>query len=546
MKRRDFMQLAGMSAGAMMLPFSSFGHPITQEELLLRGMDVSEKKKLSDIALNTAKSNGATYADIRIGRYLNQFVITRENKVQNIINTESFGVGVRVIVNGTWGFSSTDNVTQDGIIAATKEAVTIAKANSKFQKEPVKLAPVKSYGDVTWKTPITKNAFEIPVKDKVDLLLKANAKAMEKGASYINNTLFCVNEQKYFASTEGSYIDQDVHRTWPYFTVTVVDRESGQFKTRESFSAPVGMGYEYLDGKAEDKIQAPGDVILYNKSYDMVEDAMMAAEQAKQAIKAKSVEPGKYDLALEPSHTWLTIHESVGHPTELDRALGYEANFAGTSFLTLDKWQSKKFEFGSKKVNFVADKTQVGSLGAVGYDDEGVKCKEWDLVKEGVLVNYQGIRDQVHMIDQNESHGCCYSQSWQDVQFQRMANVSLKPGKEQLTPQQLIGGIDKGIYIVKDGSFSIDQQRYNFQFGGQLFFEIKGGKIVGMLKDASYQANSKEFWNSCVQVCDDRDYRLNGSFFDGKGQPMQANAVSHGSATSRFNGVNVINIGRTV
>jgi TldD protein len=278
----------------------------------------------------------------------------------------------------------------------------------------------------------------------------------------------------------------------------------------------------------------------------MVEDAIMAAEQAKQAVKGKSVEPGKYDLALEPSHTWLTIHESVGHPTELDRALGYEANFAGTSFLTLDKWQSKKFEFGSKKVNFVADKTQVGSLGAVGYDDEGVKCKEWDLIREGVLVNYQGIRDQVHMIDQNESHGCCYSQSWQDVQFQRMANVSLKAGKEQLTPQQLISGIDKGIYIVKDGSFSIDQQRYNFQFGGQLFFEIKGGKIVGMLKDVSYQANSKEFWNSCVQICDERDYRLNGSFFDGKGQPMQANAVSHGSATSRFNGVNVINIGRTV
>lgn len=546
MKRRDFMQLAGMSAGAMLLPLSSFGHQVTQEELLLRGMDVSEKKKLSDIALNTAKSNGATYADIRIGRYLNQFVITRENKVQNIINTESFGTGVRVIVNGTWGFSSTDSVTQEGIIAATKEAVAIAKANSKFQKEPVKLAPVKSYGEVTWKTPITKNAFEIPIKEKVDLLLKANAKAMEKGASYVNNTLFLVNEQKYFASTEGSYIEQDVHRTWPYFSVTVVDRESGQFKTRESFSAPVGMGYEYLDGKAEDKIQAPGDIILYDKSYDMVEDAMMAAEQAKQAIKAKSVEPGKYDLALEPSHTWLTIHESVGHPTELDRALGYEANFAGTSFLTLDKWQSKKFEFGSKKVNFIADKTQVGSLGAVGYDDEGVKCKEWDLVKEGVLVNYQGIRDQVHMIDQNESHGCCYSQSWADVQFQRMANVSLKPGKEQLTPQQLIGGIDKGIYIVKDGSFSIDQQRYNFQFGGQLFFEIKAGKIVGMLKDASYQANSKEFWNSCVQVCDERDYRLNGSFFDGKGQPMQANAVSHGSATSRFNGVNVINIGRTV
>ena len=326
----------------------------------------------------------------------------------------------------------------------------------------------------------------------------------------------------------------------------MIDRASGQFKNRAAFSAPVGMGYEYLDGKAADKIQGPGGIILYNKSYDIVEDAMMAGEQVKQMIAAKSVDPGKYDLVLEPSHMWLTIHESVGHPTELDRVLGYEANFAGTSFLTLDKWQSKKFKFGSPIVNFMADKTQVGSLGYVGYDDEGVKCKSWELIKDGVLVNYQAIRDQAHILGQKESHGCCYSQGWADVQFQRMANVSLQPGKEKVTPDQMIANVEKGIYIVKDGSFSIDQQRYNFQFGGVLFFEIKEGKIVGMLKDVAYQANTQEFWNSCVQICDERDYRLNGAFNDGKGQPAQSNAVSHGSATTRFNGVNVINTARNI
>jgi TldD protein len=509
-------------------------------------MDASQKKQLADIALNTAKSLGATYADVRIGRYLNQFVITREKKVQNIVNTESFGVGIRVIVNGTWGFAASNSVTPDGMKKTAERAIVIAKANSKFQKEPVKLAPEKGHGEVSWKTPIKKNGFEVPVKDKVDLLIAANSKAMEKGASFVNSLMFLVNEQKYFASTEGSYIDQDIHRTWPSFTVTMIDRTSGQFKNRSAFSAPVGMGYEYLDAKAEDKIEGPGGIILYNKSYDIVEDAGMAAEQAKQIIAAKSVEPGKYDLVLEPSHMWLTIHESVGHPTELDRVLGYEANFAGTSYLTLDKWKSGKFNAGSKIVNFVADKTQVGSLGAVGYDDEGVKCKSWDIIKDGTLVNYQAIRDQVNIIDQKESHGCCYSQSWADVQFQRMANVSLKPGKEQVTPQQMISNVDKGIYIVKDGSFSIDQQRYNFQFGGVLFFEIKGGKITGMLKDVAYQANSQEFWNSCVQICDERDYRLNGAFNDGKGQPSQSNAVSHGSATTRFNGINVINTGRTI
>lgn len=547
MKRRDFLQLAGMGAGAMLLPaFPSLGNPVDAARLLEPGIDVAKKKQLADVALNAARSAGATYADVRIGRYLNQFIITRENKVQNIVNTESFGSGVRVIANGTWGFASTHDVTPDGIARAARQAVAIAKANAKVQKEPVKLVPVQGYGEQTYKTPIVKNALEVPIKDKADLLLNANAKALEKGANFINNILFLVNEQKYFASTEGSYIDQDIHRTWPFFTVTVVDAKSGQFRERDSFSAPVGMGYEYLDGKAADKVQAPGDIILYNNSYDMVEDAIMAAEQAKQIMSAKSVEPGKYDLVLEPSHMWLTIHESVGHPLELDRVLGYEANFAGTSFATMDKWKSKNFNYGSKQVTLFADKIQPGSLGAVGFDDEGVKTKRWDLVKDGVLVNYQAIRDQVHMLGEKESHGCCYADNWSSVQFQRMPNVSLAPGKTPLTPQQMISNVEKGIYIVKDGSYSIDQQRYNFQFGGVLFYEIKNGKIAGMLKDVAYQSNTQEFWNACTAICDERDYRLNGSFFDGKGQPSQSSAVSHGSATARFNGVNVINTGRTI
>ncbi len=546
MRRRDFIQMAGLGAGAMMLPLTGFGREVDVAELLSPGMDVMQKKQLADVALNTSRGLGATYTDVRIGRYLNQFVLTREKRVQGITNTESFGVGIRVIANGTWGFASTNDVTPDGIKKATTQAVAIAKANSKFQTEPVKLAATPAYGEVSWKTPIVKNGFEVPIKEKAELLLNANARALDNGASFVNSLLFLVNEQKYFASSEGSYIDQDVHRTWPNFQVSVVDRASGSFKTRSAFSAPVGMGYEYLDGKAEDKIQGPGGVTLYNKSYDILEDAAMAAEQGKEMIAAKSVEPGKWDLVLDPSHLWLTIHESVGHPTELDRVLGYEANYAGTSFLTFDKWESKNFKFGSDIVNFKADKTQVGSLGAVGYDDEGVKCKSWDLIKDGILVNYQAIRDQVNLLGEKESHGCCYSQSWEDVQFQRMANVSLQPGKEPLTPDQMISGVEKGIFIVKNGSFSIDQQRYNFQFGGILFYEIKDGKIVGMLKDVAYQANTREFWNSCVQICDERDYRVDGAFNDGKGQPAQSNAVSHGSATTRFNGVNVINTGRSI
>jgi TldD protein len=533
-----------MGAAASMMPgIPVMGRPITPQEALIP-IDPAIQKAVADVALNAARSKGATYTDVRIGRYLNQFVITREDKVENIVNTESYGMGVRVIANGCWGFAATDKMDTDSIAKAAEEAVAIAKENSRIQSEPVQLAPQKGYGEVSWKAPIEKNAFEVPIKEKVDLLLGVNDAAMQSGADYITSLLFMVNEQKYFASSDGSYIDQDIHRIWPTFFITKIDKATGKFDTRNALSAPMGMGYEYLYARPQDKIQ--GVTTLYKGRYDMIEDAKAGGMQAGEKLKAKSVEPGKYDLVLDPSHLWLTIHESTGHPTELDRVLGYEANFAGTSFLTLDKWESKNFNYGNKLVNIVADKKQVGSLGAVGYDDEGVACGEWDIIKDGTLVNYQAIRDQAHILGLKASQGCCYADNWSSVQFQRMPNISLKPGTDKKSVDDLIKGVEKGIYIVGDGSFSIDQQRYNFQFGGQLYYEIKDGKIGNMLRDVAYQSNTQEFWNSCAGIADERDYRLGGSFFDGKGQPSQSSAVSHGSSTTRFNGVNVINTGRTI
>ena len=530
-----------------MLPtLSPGGRSVAAEALLEPGLDIVVKKRLADAGLNAAKSKGASYADIRIGRYLNQFVITREDKVESIVNTESYGVGIRVIVNGCWGFASLGEAKTESQVAQTAEiAVAIAKANSKLLKEPVQLAAQKGFGEVSYKTPIIKNLFEVPIKEKVDLLMTVNSAAQKNGADYIESQLFMVNEQKYFASTDGSYIDQDIHRLWPTFTVTGIDRATGQFQTRNSLGTAKAMGFEYLENKPADSITGR-KTTLFNNYYDMLDDATLAAQQVKEKIIAKSVEPGKYDLVLDPTHLRLTIHESVGHATELDRVLGYEANFAGTSFATMDKWQSKTFNYGSKQVNFFADKMQPGSMGAVGWDDEGVEAKKWDLVKDGILVNYQATRDQVHMLGETSSHGCCYADSWSSVQFQRMPNVSLAPGKEPLSFEEMIKNVKKGIYIVGYGSFSIDQQRYNFQFGGQLFYEIKNGEIVGMLRDVAYQSNTQEFWNSCVQICDQRDFRVEGSFFDGKGQPSQSSCVSHGSSTARFNGVNVINTARKV
>ncbi|MEO8227659.1 MAG: TldD/PmbA family protein, partial [Gemmatimonadota bacterium] len=495
MERRDFLQLTGLAAGALALPLRG-QHPAFLTGALTP-IPPGDKKELADAALGAARSGGATYADVRIGRYLSEFVSARENKIQGVGNSESYGAGVRVIANGTWGFAATNDVTTDGLARTARKAVAIAKANSRFQTEPVQLAPEKGHGIVSWKTPIEKNGFEVPIAEKVDLLMAVNAAALKAGANFVNSRISLINEQKYFASTDGSYIDQDIHRIFPGFNVTVIDKATGKFENRGSLSSPMGMSWEYLSGKPSGKYAGPGTT-KYGAYYDMLEDVQLAPAQAKEKQAAKSVLAGKYDLVLDPSHTWLTIHESAGHPTELDRVLGYEANYAGTSFLTLDKWQSKKFNYGSPQVTIVADKTQPHSLGAVGYDDEGVKTREWTLIRDGILVDYQKTRDQAHIVGQNASDGCSYAQSWSDVQFQRMPNVSLRPGKTPLTPAQMIAGVDKGIYIIGDSSFSIDQQRYNFQFSGKLFYEIKGGKLVGMLRDVAYQANTREFWNSCV------------------------------------------------
>lgn len=543
MQRRDFLALTGLTAGGLLVP-SFLGRAIAAEQLLTT-LDPALKKRLADEALNAARAAGASYCDVRIGRYLNQFVITREDKVQNVVNTESTGAGIRVIANGAWGFAATNDLSPAGIVKAAQKAAAIAKANAKVQTAPVQLAKAPAYGEVSWRTPIRKNAMEVPIKDKAELLLGVNAAAMAAGADFVNSMLFLVNEQKYFASTDGSYIDQDVHRIWAPMTVTAIDKASGKFRTREGLSAPMGMGFEYLDGDAGQKFTTPNGVVNYGLSYDMREDAVAAAKQAREKLKAPSVKPGKYDLVLDPSHTWLTIHESVGHPLELDRVLGYEANYAGTSFATLDK-REQRFQYGSDKVNIFADKTQRGSLGAVGYDDEGVKCKQWDLIKDGKLVDYQAIRDQAHILGKTESDGCCYADSWSSVQFQRMANVSLAPGKQKLSVADLVKDVENGIYIIGDGSFSIDQQRYNAQFGGQLFYEIKDGRITRMLEDVAYQIRTPEFWNACSAIADERDYRMGGSFFDGKGQPGQVSTVSHGSSTARFDGINVINTARSL
>jgi TldD protein len=478
-------------------------------------------RELADVALQAARDAGASYADIRIADYRRQRIASREERVTRISDSEDRGFGVRVIADGTWGFAASAVINKSEIAAVARRAVALARANAALQKEPVKLAPVDAHVAV-WNTPIEIDPFNIPLAEKAETLLAINAAAMSvEGVSFVSSSMDFVREHKFFASTESSYIEQTLHRNNPGFQVTSVDRKRGSFQTRDSYADPRGVGYEYV------------------ARYPWIEDAKQAGADAVAKHTAPSVEPGPRDLILHPTHLWLTIHESIGHPTELDRALGYEANYAGTSFLTTDKMGS--FKLASDQVSFNGEKTHPGALATCGYDDDGVKTREWPMVTDGVFVDYQTTRDQAHWIGHEHSHGTSYSQSWKDVPFQRMPNINMVPGKAELSFDDLIAGTDDAILIKGRGSYSIDHQRYNFQFGGQAFYQIKKGKIVGLLSDVAYQARTPDFWNACDAVCDASEYYVGGSFYDGKGEPGQVNAVSHGCTPCRFRQINVIN-----
>ena len=515
-RRRDFVKTAGIALGGTAIPGwarKTYAWSTAFAEV--------NKNALADASLQTAKRLGATYSDIRINRYRSESISTRERQVQNVSRNENFGFGVRVLVNGTWGFSASPLVTVDEVQRVTKEAVDIARANSLFQKRKIRLAATPRVV-TTWKSSFEKDPFDVPVDDKITFLMSLNDAALGvKGVSFVNSQMVWVNEQKFLATSDGSRIEQYLIRGNPGFTVTALDRTSGDFQSRNSLREGQAIGYEFI------------------QRHDWPGEAKQAGEEAVMKIKAKSIQPGKYDLVLHPSHLFLTIHESVGHPTELDRALLWEANYAGTSFLTPDK--TGKLQFGSKVINFVADRVQPHGLATVGYDDEGVAGQKWYLVKDGIFVDWQTTRDLAPLIGKKSSYGCLHADSWGSVPFPRMPNVSLEPAKENVTQEDLISGVDNGIFIQGRGSYSIDQQRYNFQFGGQTFWEIKGGKIVGMLRDVAYQSRTTDFWGSCDGLGGQATYLMPGSFNDGKGEPGQSNAVSHGCPVGRFRQINVIN-----
>jgi len=542
LNRRDFLNKAGASAGLFLLPSGLLrGNTVSPDFIgQNEGMDLVLLKRMADFVLQLAQSGGASYADIRFGKTQREQIVGINRLIAPVKYTESFGVGIRVVVDGSVSFISKANVTtEDELAPLIVQATNTARINSKLRKKQVRMAPQEALGQVAWKTPVTKNVFEIPVAEKQELLMAANDAALSKGVNHVESMLYAQKQYKYFASTDGSYIHQEIHRFWPTFCVASGDLAGGDFQTRSALSSPVGRGYEYLQKTPADKVN--GIVTRYKNGYDLLEDITLAAEQVKQKVTAKSVESGQYDLVMDPSALWSIVHHTIGNVLDLDRHADENAAEDGTAYLDLEKWKAGDKAFGSRFVSFLADRTQSGTLGATGYDDEGIKSRQWTLVRDGQLETFLSDRRKNQMIDENRSHGCGAAEDWEYPVQLRMPNISLAPGKAPLTVDQLIGDVKKGIYVVGEGSISLDQQCLNFQSGGQLFYEIEDGQIKGMLKDTSFQSNTRDFWNSCSQVCDRRDFRFGGTIADRKGKPAQSHAVSHGCATSRFNGVQVFN-----
>jgi len=519
LSRRDFMRLSALAAASgLVLP----RRPVAAQSM------TSTESELLSLAMDVARSEGADYADGRVIRTQFEAVGAREQMITQVQSTDSYGINVRALVGGSWGFAATQIFTRDAVANIAREAVAIARANNEVAPSTTVLAPVDIFPDADWVTPHSIDPFTIPIEDKAALLLRVNEEALRvNNIRFSSSSILSVKEERLLATTEGSLVRQTLMRINPSINITAISPDGSDFQSRSAVVEPAGRGYEYVMG------------------LELAANAQGWAEEAAMKLDAPGVEPGKWDLVLHPSNLWLTIHENIGHPTELDRALGFEANYAGTSFIYPPEDVIGKLKMGPEFLQFEGNRTEFGGCATTGWDDEGVPAEAWPIIKDGIFVDYQTTREQAAWISQHtgidRSHGCSYGQNWESMPFQRMPNVSMLPGEENLSEDDVIAATERGILVEGRGSYSIDQQRYNIQFGGQVFWEIRNGRKYQMLRDVAYVGRTPEFWNSLDVIGGPQTYFLGASFGDAKGQPIQVNAVSHGCPISLFRDIDIIN-----
>ncbi len=479
-------------------------------------------QQLADAALGRAAELGAEHADFRAERIRGQQIGLSDARLETLFDSDDLGLAVRVVVEGTWGFASAVDMTAQAAVRAATEAVDVARVAAAISTERIELAGEPGYGDVTWVSGYEVDPFEVSVGEKVGLLTGWSSGLLaDTRISHVDASLYQVRECKFYCDGATTALQQRV-RVHPEVTAVAVE-PGGRFETMRTLAPPAGRGYEYLTPAGWD----------FAAELDELPELLAAK------LAAPSVKPGRYDLVIDPSNLFLTIHESIGHATELDRALGYEAAYAGTSFATID--QLGILQYGSPVMNVTGDRTAEHGLATIGYDDEGVAGQSFDLIRDGVLTGYQLDRRMARLQDLGRSNGCAFADSPGHMPIQRMANVSLQPAPDGPSTAELIAGVTDGIYIVGDKSWSIDMQRYNFQFTGQRFFRIRNGQLSGQLRDVAYQATTTDFWNSMEAVGGPQTYVLGGAFNCGKGQPGQAAPVSHGCPAVVMRGIRILN-----
>ena len=481
-------------------------------------------QELANLAVNLIRQAGCEYGDIRLCNYRNQRLSARDRSLKNLADNDSSGFGVRVLLDGAWGFAASHRKTADEVTRIVNLAVDIAKGSRLSQQEPVRLVPVAAYQD-QYVTPIAIDPFTISIGEKAELLLEINDRLLSYGDQGIKKAasfLSFAKEEKIFASTEGSLIEQTIYRSYAGFDCTAI--ANGDAQGRSYQRPPLNIGYEHIDKE------------------DLLGNVERVATEAIAKVHAPQWElDTKTTLILKPTNLFLTIHESVGHPTELDRVYGYESNFAGTSFATTDKWQ--KLQYAAPWVNFVADRTQANGRSTIAYDDEGVPAQKWYVVKDGILNDYLTDRETAHRLGRGSSNGSAYADSWSSVPMVRIPNLGLEPGKpgasNTATLEEMIADTEEGILIDGIGSYSIDQQRRNFQFGGDAFWKVEQGKIVGMLKNVTYHSMTTDFWNSIDAIGSEAELMQCGTDICGKGEPMQIAQMTHSCVPVRVKDIHV-------
>jgi TldD protein len=470
--------------------------------------------KLAQTALQRARDFHAEHADFRVERLRSQQLNLKDASLVDASMGDDLGFCIRVIVDGAWGFAAGVGLTVESVVRVTEQAIAIARAAKPIATERIELSDEPVYREKTW----------VPLAERVGLLEEwsrtlLSHQAVDHVAAVVNQ----VHENKFYSDSAGTTTMQQRVRVDPRLEVYGSDHRRGVIDSMRTIAPPVGRGWEYLSGTG----------------HDWASELSELPDLLAEKLAAPAVDAGRYDLVIDPSNLWLTIHESIGHATELDRVLGYEANYAGTSFATVDRLGS--LEYGSTHLNVTGDRTVQHGLATIGYDDDGVATQQFDLVKDGILVGYQTDRRMARLMGWGRSTGCAYADSPGHVPIQRMANVSIKPSPRPVSTADLISRVDRGLLVVGDKSWSIDMQRYNFQFTGQRFYEIRGGELNGQRRDAAYQGTTTDFWGSMEAIGGEETWVLHGAFNCGKAQPGQVASVSHGCPSALFRDIAILN-----